>query len=57
MAEITTRTVRVFEVPRTLLPDFRSMSESKQVSVYLGDALSGPSFQGRARGGLEVLKL
>ncbi|GAA4034798.1 GIY-YIG nuclease family protein [Arthrobacter methylotrophus] len=34
MAEITTRTVRVFEVPRPLLPDFRSMLESKQVSVY-----------------------
>lgn len=34
MAEITTRTVRVFEVPRPLLPDFRKMPESKQVSVY-----------------------
>lgn len=31
MAEITTRTVRLFEVPRTLLSDFRAMQESKQV--------------------------
>lgn len=34
MAEITTRTVRVFEVPRPLLRDFRDMPESKQVGVY-----------------------
>lgn len=34
MAEITTRTVRVFEVPRPLLRQFRDMPESKQVGVY-----------------------
>ncbi|MBT8159615.1 GIY-YIG nuclease family protein [Arthrobacter terricola] len=34
MAEITTRTVRLFEVPRPLLRDFRDMPESKQVGVY-----------------------
>ena len=34
MAEITTRTVRLFEVPRPLLRDFREMSESKQGAVY-----------------------
>lgn len=33
-AEITTRTVRVFEVPRPLLPEFREMPESKQVGLY-----------------------
>ncbi|WP_227471710.1 GIY-YIG nuclease family protein [Paenarthrobacter sp. YJN-5] len=43
MAEITTRTVRLFEVPRPLLPDFRSMPEAKQVSVYFlfGTSSSG----------------
>lgn len=44
MAEITTRTVRLFEVPRTLLSDFRSMPESKQVGVYF---LFGSSPEGR----------
>lgn len=34
MAEITTRTVRVFDVPRTLLSDFLSMSEASQVGLY-----------------------
>lgn len=34
MAEITTRIVRVFEVPRRLLDDFLLMSEASQVSVY-----------------------
>lgn len=34
MAEITTRTVRLFEVPRPLLRDFRDMPESKQGAVY-----------------------
>lgn len=34
MAEITTRTVRVFDVPRTLLTDFLSMSEATQVGLY-----------------------
>ena len=34
MAEITTRTVRVFEVPRPLLNEFLAMNESKQVGVY-----------------------
>lgn len=46
MAEITTRTVRLFEVPRTLLSDFRSMPESKQVGVYF---LFGSTPEGRAR--------
>lgn len=43
MAEITTRTVRVFEVPRPLLRDFRNMPESKQVGVYFlfGSSASG----------------
>lgn len=44
MAEITTRTVRVFEVPRPLLRDFREMPESKQVGVYF---LFGSSPSGR----------
>lgn len=39
-AEITTRTVRVFEVPRPLLPEFREMPEAKQVGLYF---LFGPS--------------
>ncbi|WP_354260843.1 GIY-YIG nuclease family protein [Arthrobacter sp. OAP107] len=46
MAEITTRTVRVFEVPRPLLRDFREMTESKQVGVYFlfgSSASGGPS--------------
>lgn len=34
MAEITTRTVRVFDVPRTLLTDFLSMPEGSQVGLY-----------------------
>ncbi|WP_261620017.1 GIY-YIG nuclease family protein [Pseudarthrobacter equi] len=34
MAEITTRTVRVFDVPRTLLTDFLKMPESGQVGLY-----------------------
>jgi Domain of unknown function (DUF4357) len=34
MAEITTRTVRVFDVPRTLLSDFLKMPESSQVGLY-----------------------
>lgn len=44
MAEITTRTVRVFEVPRPLLREFREMPESKQVGVYY---LFGSSPSGR----------
>lgn len=44
MAEITTRTVRLFEVPRTLLSDFRSMPESKQVGLYF---LFGSTPEGR----------
>jgi hypothetical protein len=44
MADITTRTVRVFEVPRPLLRDFRDMPESKQVGVYF---LFGSSPAGR----------
>lgn len=34
MASITTRTVKVFDVPRTLLPNFLKMSDSQQVCVY-----------------------
>lgn len=34
VASITTRTVRVFDVPRTLLPLFLAMPEAAQVSVY-----------------------
>ncbi len=43
MAEVTTRTVRVFDVPRPLLRDFRNMPESKQVAVYFlfGSTSSG----------------
>lgn len=46
MAEITTRIVRVFEVPRSLLDDFLRMEESCQVGVYLlvgeGDDATDP---------------
>ncbi|WP_422758926.1 GIY-YIG nuclease family protein [Paenarthrobacter sp. C1] len=45
MAEITTRTVRLFEVPRTLLSGFRAMVESKQVGLYF---LFGSTPEGRA---------
>lgn len=45
MAEITTRTVRLFEMPRTLLSDFRSMPESKQVGLYF---LFGSTPEGRS---------
>lgn len=34
VAEITTRIVQVIEVPRSLLPEFLAMPESKQVAVY-----------------------
>lgn len=34
VASLTTRTVRVFEVPRSLLPQFLQRSESGQVGVY-----------------------
>jgi hypothetical protein len=34
MAEITTRTVRVFDVPRSLLTEFLSMHEASQVGLY-----------------------
>jgi hypothetical protein len=34
MAEITTRTVRVFDIPRTLLTHFLKMSEASQVGLY-----------------------
>lgn len=46
-AEITTRTVRVFEVPRNLLDDFLKTEEAGQVGVYFlvgqGDDASDPS--------------
>ena len=34
IAEITTRTVQVFDVPRLLLDDFYAMPEARQVAVY-----------------------
>jgi hypothetical protein len=34
VAEITTRTVRVFDIPRKLLPEFLNMTESTQVGLY-----------------------
>lgn len=34
IAEITTRLIRVIEVPRSLLADFLKMPEAKQVAVY-----------------------
>lgn len=34
VAEITTRTVKVIEVPRSLLQDFLKMAESDQVALY-----------------------
>ena len=40
-AEITTRIVQVFEVPRSLLKDFLEMPESNQVAVYF--LISQPS--------------
>ena len=47
MAEITTRIVRVFEVPRRLLDDFLLMQEASQVGVYFlvgdGDDAEMPS--------------
>ncbi|MDR7083574.1 hypothetical protein J2X01_002869 [Arthrobacter ginsengisoli] len=39
-AEITTRTVRVFEIPRPLLAEFTKMPEARQVGLYF---LFGPS--------------
>ncbi len=44
MAEITTRIVQVFEVPRSLLADFLHMPESDQVAVYFlfGEAEGDP---------------
>lgn len=44
MAEFTTRTVRVFEVPRPLLSEFRKMQEASQGGVYY---LLGTSDAGR----------
>lgn len=44
IAEITTRTVRIFEVPRSLMAEFRKRPESKQVCVYF---LFGTSEDGR----------
>jgi hypothetical protein len=44
MASITTRTVKVFDVPRTLLPEFLKLPESQQVCVYYlvsGDSEGG----------------
>ncbi|MDD3762397.1 MAG: GIY-YIG nuclease family protein [Nevskiales bacterium] len=43
IASITTRTVQVIEVPRSLLPDFLKMSEAAQVGLYflIGENESG----------------
>jgi len=43
IAEITTRIVQVFEVPRSLLGDFLKMPESQQVALYflVGDSDDG----------------
>lgn len=35
VAEVTTRTVQVLDIPRVLLPEFREMPESKQVALYM----------------------
>ena len=35
IAEITTRIVKVIEVPRSLLADFLAMEQSSQVGVYV----------------------
>ena len=43
IAEITTRIVRVIEVPRSLLADFLKMPEAQQVGVYY---LVGPTEEG-----------
>lgn len=47
MAEITTRIVRVFEVPRSLLNEFLLADEAKQVGLYMlvgqGDDATDPS--------------
>jgi len=34
VAELTTRTIRVFDVPRSLLDEFQAMPEASQVGVY-----------------------
>ncbi|MHA7191113.1 GIY-YIG nuclease family protein [Arthrobacter sp. MDT2-16] len=44
-AQITTRTVVLFEVPRTLLSQFRALPEAKQVGIYF---LFGTSEDGRS---------
>lgn len=42
VASLTTRTVRVFDIPRLLLPDFMKMNESRQVCIYyLVSAVTG----------------
>lgn len=46
VAEITTRIVRVIEVPRGLLHEFLAMPEAEQVGVYV---LFGEDDEGRAR--------
>ncbi|MDO5286831.1 MAG: GIY-YIG nuclease family protein [Actinomycetia bacterium] len=42
-AEITTRTVQVFDIPRSTLPEFLDASQSHQVALYflLGSSLTG----------------
>lgn len=46
ISEITTRIVQVIEVPRSLLPEFLAMPESKQVAVYF---LFGTSEEGEGQ--------
>ena len=52
MAEITTRTVRVFDVPRSLLSGFLSMPEAAQVGSISSSAptpkTASPATSGRA---------
>ena len=45
VAEITTRIVRVIEVPRSQLADFLKMPEAQQVGVYvlMGELVSDPN--------------
>ena len=42
VAEITTRTVRVFDIPRKLLSEFLNMTESTQVGLYFFSAQLSP---------------
>jgi hypothetical protein len=56
VAEITTRIVRVIEVPRSLISDFLRMSEAQQVGVYFlfgdGDDAESPQLYIGQSGGV-----